>query len=202
MVVVQPSQHQICCAVRIITQLLIVTIIQHVCVQQGSAVADKPALHAASLRMCCKQIMWTLSVINLQLSQVDNALCRKLPFSATVPAFNLPHLHLVPPLGATLFEFCSDFWHQKTTVTGLLCGAVCMILHLAVSVEHWLVTDGWTDRDTQQQVIPALAMFQWPFSRWTWVSWLPWFSTFTYSGKEPFTISVTDMGYISFLSSN
>jgi len=33
---------------------------------QGSAVADKPARRAASRRTCCKQIRWTLSVINLR----------------------------------------------------------------------------------------------------------------------------------------
>jgi len=33
--------------------------------QQGTAIPDKPAQHAASWRTCCKQIRWTLSVINL-----------------------------------------------------------------------------------------------------------------------------------------
>ena len=46
--------------------------------------------------------------------------------------FYLPHLHLAPQLGVTLFEFCPDLWHQKTRLPGLLCGAVCVILHLAV----------------------------------------------------------------------
>jgi len=69
-------------------------------------------------------------------------------FSATAPAFNLPNLHLVLPLRVTPFEFCQDFRHQKTTVPGLLFGAVCVILRLAISVEHRLVTDGWTDRHT------------------------------------------------------
>ena len=34
-----------------------------------------------------------------------------------------------------------------------------VILHLAVSVEHRLVTEGWTDRhtDKRRQLIPALA---------------------------------------------
>jgi len=69
-------------------------------------------------------------------------------FSATAPAFYLLHLLLAPPLGVTPFEFCQDFWHQKTRVPGLLCGFVCMILCLAVSVEHRVVTDGWTDGQT------------------------------------------------------
>jgi len=58
-----------------------------------------------------------------------------------VANFNLPHLHLVPPLGVTLFEFCRDLQHQKTKVPGLLRGIVCVILRLAISVKHRLVTD-------------------------------------------------------------
>jgi len=65
-------------------------------------------------------------------------------FSATSAALNLPHLHLVPPLGVTLFEFCRYFQHQKTTVTGLSCEIVCVILHLAISVERQ------TDRHTMK----------------------------------------------------
>jgi len=69
-------------------------------------------------------------------------------FAAIIPAFNLPHLHLVPLLGVTLFEFYRDFWHQKTRVPGLLCGIICVILRLAISVEHQLVIDRQTDRQT------------------------------------------------------
>ena len=43
-------------------------------------------------------------------------------------------------LGVTSSEFCRDFQHQKTRVPRLSCGIVCMILRLAVSVEHRLVT--------------------------------------------------------------
>jgi len=42
-----------------------------------------------------------------------------------------------------------------------LCGVVCVILRLAVSVEHQLVTmDGQSEgqTDIQQQLIPALAI--------------------------------------------
>jgi len=46
---------------------------------------------------------------------------------------NLPHLHLAPLLGVTPFEFCQDLLHQKTTVSGLSCGTVCVTLCLAVS---------------------------------------------------------------------
>ena len=58
---------------------------------------------------------------------------------------NLPLLYLVFPLGVTLLEFYRDLWHQQTRVPGLSYGIVCMILGLAVLVEHRLVTDGWTD---------------------------------------------------------
>jgi len=70
-------------------------------------------------------------------------------FAATKPVSNLSHLHLVPQLGMTPFEFCGDFRHQKTRVPGLSCGTVCMTLRLAISSEHRLVIDGWTDRKTR-----------------------------------------------------
>jgi len=63
----------------------------------------------------------------LQTNKVD-AQCDKVAFDASVP-----------------FEFCRDFWHQKTKVLGLSCGVVCVILRLAVSVEHRLVTDAQTE---------------------------------------------------------
>jgi len=39
-----------------------------------------------------------------------------------VADFNLPHLHLAPPLGITQFEFRKDFWQQKTRIHVLSCG--------------------------------------------------------------------------------
>ena len=41
----------------------------------------------------------------------------------------------------TPIEFRGDLWRQKTRVPGLSCGVVCVILRLAVLVEHRLVTD-------------------------------------------------------------
>jgi len=61
-----------------------------------------------------------------------------------VTNFNLPHLHLAPPMGVTPFKFCRDLWQVKTRVPGLLCAVVCVILRLATSVEHCLVTDRQT----------------------------------------------------------
>ena len=70
-------------------------------------------------------------------------------FVLKVANFQLPHMQLVPRLGATPFEFWRDFWHPKTRVPGLSCGIVCVILRLAVSVEHRLVTNRWTDGHTR-----------------------------------------------------
>jgi len=75
-----------------------------------------------------------------------------IPRDATV--FNLHHLPLAHPLGVTPFEFCRDFRLPKSRVPGLSCEVVCVILRLAVSVEHRLVTDEQTD--TRRQLIPAL----------------------------------------------
>jgi len=51
----------------------------------------------------------------------------------------------------TLVEFRGDLWHQKTRVSGVSCGVVCVILRFAVLVEHRLVTDTDTDTDIQTQ---------------------------------------------------
>jgi len=67
--------------------------------------------------------------------------------------FNLPQLHLAPPLVVTPVEFRKKFWRQKTRVSGLSCGVVCVILRLAVLVELRLVTDGHTDGQTHDHGI-------------------------------------------------
>jgi len=53
-------------------------------------------------------------------------------YMSYVAYLNLIHLHLAPPLGMTPFEFRRDLWQQKTTVPGLSCGVICVILGLAV----------------------------------------------------------------------
>ena len=50
----------------------------------------------------------------------------------------------------TPVDFRGDLWLQKTRVPGLSCGVVFVILRLAVLVEHRLVTDGQTDRQTDE----------------------------------------------------
>ena len=68
----------------------------------------------------------------------------------TPPAFGIG-----APVGVTPFEFRKDFWHQKTRVTGLSCGVVCVIISIAVLVQYRLVTDGQTDRRTNRHTTTA-----------------------------------------------
>ena len=58
----------------------------------------------------------------------------------------------------TPVEFRGDLWRQKTRVTGLSCGVVCVILRLVVLVEHRLVTDTDTDgqTDTGTWLVPRM----------------------------------------------
>jgi len=65
-------------------------------------------------------------------------------FLPTPPSFGAPIKGAV-----TTVEFRGDLWHQETSVPGLSCGVVCVILRLAVLVEHRLETDGQTDRLTE-----------------------------------------------------
>ena len=67
-------------------------------------------------------------------------------YLSKVANFDPLHLHLAHPQGAISVEFRRDLWHQKTRVHGLSCGVVCVILRLAILVEHRLVTDRRTDR--------------------------------------------------------
>jgi len=69
-------------------------------------------------------------------------------YLSKVADFDLPHLYLAPPQGVIPVEFHGDLWHPKTRVPGLSCGFVCVILRLAVLVEHRLVADGQTDGRT------------------------------------------------------
>ena len=58
----------------------------------------------------------------------------------------------------TPVEFRGELWLQKTRVPGLSCGVVCVILRLAVVVEHRLVTDGQTDGQTDRRTDGHRAM--------------------------------------------
>jgi len=49
----------------------------------------------------------------------------------------------------TLVKFRGDLWRQETRLLGLSYGVICVILRLAILVEHRLVTDGQTDGQTE-----------------------------------------------------
>jgi len=78
------------------------------------------------------------TIATVDVFELQRVICRKSPI-LTYPTC-IWHLHW----GVTPFELCPDIWQEKTTVRGLSCGIVCVILHLAVSVEHRLVIDGRT----------------------------------------------------------
>jgi len=75
-------------------------------------------------------------------------------YLSKVADFDPPHLHSAPPQGLIPIEFRRVLWRQKTRVTGLSCGVVRVILHLAVLVEHRLVTDSQTD--TGSRLVPRM----------------------------------------------
>jgi len=79
---------------------------------------------------------------------------RKSPFEPTASLFGAP-------LVVTPLTFCRYFWQQKTGVPGLSwCGVICVILRLAVLVQHRRMTDRRTDKRTDRHtttVYTALA---------------------------------------------
>jgi len=75
-----------------------------------------------------------------------------------VANYNLPHLHLAPPLGAIPFAFCRDLRPQKTRVLVLWWGILCMIICLAISVEHRLMIDKQIGRHTTMACIYRASM--------------------------------------------
>jgi len=57
-------------------------------------------------------------------------------YLSKVADFDPLHLQLAPPQGVIRVEFHGDLWHQKTSVPGLSCGVVYVILRLAVLMEQ------------------------------------------------------------------
>ena len=76
-------------------------------------------------------------------------------YLSKVADFDPPHLHLAPPYGVTPVEFCGDLWLQKTRFPVLSCGVVCVILRLAVLIEHQLVTED-RQTDTGPWIVPRM----------------------------------------------
>ena len=70
-------------------------------------------------------------------------------YLSKVSDFNPPHLHLAPPYGLTPGRISRRCLASENYSPGLFCGTVNVILRLAVLVEHRLVTDRQTDRQTQ-----------------------------------------------------
>ena len=63
--------------------------------------------------------------------------------------FSMLSLHVLAVKGP--LPFCDpiggdDLWHQKTGLPGLPCSIIYVIVHLAILVKHWLVTDRLTHR--------------------------------------------------------
>jgi len=65
--------------------------------------------------------------------------------------FDLPHLHLVLPLGVIPFRFRGDLWQKKTRVPEFSCDIACMIICLAVLIQFRRVTDRQTNGRTDKQ---------------------------------------------------
>ena len=89
-------------------------------------------------RMISSSLIETMR-LSCTVFEIQQVICQNSPTST------YPHLHLAPP-----FEFRKDFWRRKTRAPGLSCGVVCVILRLALLVEHRLVTDTQTQTDRQR----------------------------------------------------
>jgi len=76
-------------------------------------------------------------------------------YLSKVADFDPPHLHLAPQQGVIPVEFRRGLWRQKTRLPELSYGVVCVILRLAILVEHRLVTDRRTDIRRKHRPIPC-----------------------------------------------
>ena len=67
-----------------------------------------------------------------------------------ITEFNLPHMHLVPPIWGDPKWFSSRSLATENQSPGLSCSIVCIILLLAVLTQYGHVKDKWTDRQTDK----------------------------------------------------
>ena len=105
---------------------------------RSSAISPFDRAHTTSY----STLIGSICVYRVPFSRYSRLFAESRRFWPTPPAFGAPVV-------VTPVEFRGDLWHHKTRVPGLSCGVVCVIVRLAVLVEHRLVTDGRTDGRTQ-----------------------------------------------------
>jgi len=78
--------------------------------------------------------MVVVVVVSCTIFEIEPAISRKSPI------LTHPTSIWCPVMGDS-GQILQNFWYQKTEVYGLSCGVVCEITHLAILIEHRLVTD-------------------------------------------------------------
>jgi len=103
---------------------------------RSSAMSPFDKAHMTCYSTLIETIRLSCTVFEIQL-----VICQKSPILTHPTCIWCPRRGWPQSNFAEIF----DIWLQKTRVPGLSCGVVCVILHLAVLVEHWLVTNRRTD---------------------------------------------------------
>jgi len=57
-------------------------------------------------------------------------------FAATAPAYNLPHLHLAPPLGMTRLSFAEIFGTRKLELLGYRAALLALVICQNINSYH------------------------------------------------------------------
>jgi len=97
---------------------------------QGSPkVTSNVTVRQKAYRTTSYSTLTKLCIYLVPFSSYSELFVKSCGFQSTPPAFGTP-------TGVTTFEFRQDLWHQKTGVHGISCVIVCVILCLAVLVEH------------------------------------------------------------------
>jgi len=85
----------------------------HHALHHGECAGGRSVVNLARVQVNDAQHHSSLTCTRAKLTTLRVESCQ---FSATSPAFNLPHLHLAPSLRATPFEFCRDFWKSSWAI--------------------------------------------------------------------------------------